>query len=77
MNDDYYEAAYESARKEIRRLHSVCREYNEENKELKRIAKKVIDLFNKVTEEAQEIPEYLLEELNIDDAMYKYIMDIN
>lgn len=76
MNDGYYEA-YESASKEIRRLHSVCREYNEENQELKRIAKKAIDLFNKVTEEAQEIPEYLLEELNIDDAMYKYIMDIN
>ena len=62
-----YEGAYDSASREIRRLHSVCREYREENQELKQIIHELIKLTN---ESKVEIPTWLSEKLrNNEDIM--------
>lgn len=54
----------ESCQREIRRLHGVCREYNEENQELRQIIHDLIDLTN---ESKVEIPAWLSEKLKTNE----------
>lgn len=59
---------------EIRRLHSVCREYNEEICELKRVIKSLIILVSETREE-DDPSKWLLEQTNLDKDLYNEIMN--
>lgn len=59
-----YEGAYDSATMEIRRLHSVCREYRKEKEALRQIIHDLIDLTN---ESKVEIPAWLSEKLKTNE----------
>lgn len=69
-----YENEYTSARKEIWRLHGVCMQYREEAEELKRIIRELILLLNETKGEKEDPSEWLLEQIDLDEDLYKEIM---